>query len=67
MSKMFQQIITDEVATLAPIRKQLLESEDYSMKAVMTALDVDRHDFISSEDIYKFVRGQGVDLTKEHV
>ena len=35
------------------------------MKAVMSALDVDRHAFVSAEDIYKFVRGHGIDMSKE--
>jgi hypothetical protein len=44
------------------MRQKLLSFEDYSIKAAMSALDVDRHDFISSEDLIKFIKGQGITL-----
>ena len=35
------------------------------MKAVMSALDVDRHSFISAKDLYKFLKGEGVNIDEQ--
>ena len=40
----------------------MFSADDYSIKGVMAALDVDRHEFISSEDIYKFIKGHGIEI-----
>ncbi len=31
----------------------------------MTSLDVDRHGFVSASDLYKFLRGEGVEVSNE--
>ncbi len=41
-------------------RKLLLKQDDYSLKGVLNSLDVHVHDFVSTNDILKFLRNYAI-------
>lgn len=43
------------------LRRSLLGSKDYSIDGVLLAIDNSRHDWICTEDIYKFMKNYGFD------
>ena len=49
------------------LRRQLLSNNDYSIQGVVLAIDNSRHNWLCSEDIFKFMKNYGFDLNLRQV
>ena len=48
---------------LIELRRQLISSKDYSLHGVVLAIDNNRHNWACAEDILKFMKNFGFDLS----
>lgn len=49
------------------LRRELMGNSDYSMRGVLFAIDCHDHDWICSEDIFKFMKNYGFDVNLRQV
>lgn len=47
---------------MIPKRRMLMDQEDYTIKAIMNCLDVEARGWITTGDVYKFLRNFDVDV-----
>lgn len=52
---------------LIELRRALINSSDYSLRGVIMAIDSSRHDWVCAEDIFKFMKNYGFDVTLRQV
>lgn len=49
------------------LRRKLLQCEDYSIKAALTAIDAHQHRVLCGEDLYNYLKNFGFDITLRHI
>lgn len=49
------------------MRRELLAGKDYSIQGVVLAIDNSRHDWVTGEDVFKFMKNYGVNVTLRQV
>lgn len=49
------------------LRRKLVGSEDYSSKGVLVAIDGNDHQWICAEDLFKFMKNYGFDVSLRQV
>ena len=49
------------------LRRELLAARDYSLRGVVLAIDGSRHNFVCAEDIFKFMKNFGFDVSLRQV
>lgn len=62
MRELLLEIINKEMKIIE-LRHKLVHNPDYSIKGVLLAIDCNSHDWICSEDIFKFMKNYGFDVT----
>lgn len=49
------------------LRRKLVRSDDYSSKGVLVAIDGNDHQWVCAEDLFKFMKNYGYDVSLRQV